>query len=166
MTIEVNPGLAKISGDLALPWGRIVVEELPPSAVSISKDQVLLNDELQPVESSTPMPMNIETDINIRIGDDFKLAAFGLEGGLQGRLNVTQKDKGPFILGEVNIVNGTYRSFGQDLQIQEGKVLMNGRLDQPYVAIKAIRNPNNTQDNVIAGVKSPGRQRTDHYHFL
>ncbi|EJN6828082.1 autotransporter assembly complex protein TamB [Vibrio cidicii] len=156
MTIEAKPGLAKISGDLALPWGRIVVEELPPSAVSISKDQVLVNAELQPVESSAPMPINIETDINIRIGDDFKLSAFGLEGGLQGRLNVTQKDKGPFILGEVNIVNGTYRSFGQDLQIQEGKVLMNGPVDQPYVAIKAIRNPNNTQDDVIAGVKVTG----------
>ncbi|ELP5730470.1 translocation/assembly module TamB [Vibrio vulnificus] len=156
MTIEVNPTLAKVTGNLALPWGRIVVEELPPSAVSVSKDQVMLNDQLEPLNNASSMPFNVETDINISIGDDFKLSAFGLEGGLIGKLNVTQKDKGPFILGEVNIVNGTYRSFGQDLLIKEGKVLMNGPVDQPYVAIKAIRNPENTQDDVIAGVKVTG----------
>ncbi|MCV6003840.1 translocation/assembly module TamB domain-containing protein, partial [Escherichia coli] len=91
-----------------------------------------------------PMPFDVETDINIKIGDDFQLAAFGLKGGLKGNLNVTQKDKGPFIVGEVNIVDGSYRSFGQDLVIEEGKILMNGPADQPYVSIKAIRNPDNT----------------------
>ncbi|MEE7775564.1 translocation/assembly module TamB domain-containing protein, partial [Vibrio parahaemolyticus] len=87
---------------------------------------------------------------------DFQLAAFGLKGGLKGSLNVTQKDKGPFIVGEVNIVDGSYRSFGQDLVIEEGKILMNGPADQPYVSIKAIRNPDNTQDDVIAGVRVTG----------
>jgi translocation and assembly module TamB len=75
---------------------------------------------------------------------------------LIGRLNVAQKDKGPMITGEVNIQNGSYRSFGQDLLIQEGKILMNGPVDQPYVSIRAVRNPNNTQDGVIAGVKVTG----------
>ncbi|MCV5640315.1 translocation/assembly module TamB domain-containing protein, partial [Escherichia coli] len=71
-------------------------------------------------------------------------------------LNVTQKDKGPFIVGEVNVVDGSYRSFGQDLLIKEGKILMNGPPDQPYLSIKAIRNPDNTQDDVIAGVQVSG----------
>ncbi|WP_176398603.1 hypothetical protein, partial [Vibrio cholerae] len=54
----------------------------------------------------------------------------GLQGNLVGRLNVAQKDKGPFILGEVNIRNGQYRSFGQDLQIKEGKSLASSQLDR------------------------------------
>ncbi|MCV5918920.1 translocation/assembly module TamB domain-containing protein, partial [Escherichia coli] len=83
------------------------------------------------------MPFDVETNINIKIGDDFQLAAFGLKGGLKGNLNVTQKDKGPFIVGEVNVVDGSYRSFGQDLLIKEGKILMNGPPDQPYLSIKA-----------------------------
>ncbi len=156
MTINVTPNLAKIDGDLALPWGRIVVDELPPSAVGVSKDQVILDKELQPIEKNPPIPFEVETNINIRIGDDFKLAAFGLESGLQGKLNVTQKDQGPYIVGEVNLIEGTYRSLGQDLQIQQGKILMNGPADQPYVSIRAIRNPDNTQDDVIAGVKVTG----------
>ncbi|MBW3697448.1 translocation/assembly module TamB [Vibrio sp. T187] len=156
MTIDVSPKLAKISGDIALPWGRIVVEELPPSAVGVSKDQVILNEDLEPVEGANTIPFEVETNVNISIGDDFLLSAFGLEGGLIGKLNVAQKDKGPFITGEVNIENGTYRSFGQDLIINEGKILMNGPADQPYVAISAIRNPDNTQDDVTAGVRVTG----------
>ncbi|MGF1844834.1 translocation/assembly module TamB [Vibrio clamense] len=156
MTIDVSPKLAKITGSIALPWGRIVVEELPQSAVGISKDQVILNKDLQPVDEATPIPFDVETDINISIGDDFLLSAFGLEGGLIGQLNVAQKDKGPFVTGEINIANGSYRSFGQDLLIKQGKILMNGPVDEPYVSIKAIRNPDNTQDKVTAGVKVSG----------
>ena len=156
MTIAVTPKLARIDGDIYLPWGRITVEELPPSAVGVSSDEVILNKDLQPEEENTELPMVLEVGVNIHIGDDFRLSAFGLRGGLIGKLNVTQKDKGPFIVGEIEIDKGVYRSFGQDLIIEEGKVLMNGPADQPYLAIKAIRNPDNTQDDVVAGIRVTG----------
>ncbi|MGL5431197.1 MAG: autotransporter assembly complex protein TamB [Vibrio sp.] len=156
LTLAMQPQLAKVTGNIALPWGRIVVEELPPSAIGISKDQVVLNANFEPVTEPNSLPFSLETDINLQIGDDFQLKAFGLQGNLVGRLNVAQKDKGPFILGEVNIRDGQYRSFGQDLQIKEGKILMNGPVDLPYLAITAIRNPNNTQDDVVAGVRVSG----------
>ncbi|GAK84726.1 uncharacterized protein YtfN [Vibrio ponticus] len=156
MTISASPKHARIDGKIALPWGRIVIDELPPSAVSVSKDQVIVDAKGKPIKEDTVVPFDIETNINIKIGDDFKLSAFGLEGGLVGELNVTQKNKGPFIVGEVNVEDGSYKSFGQDLLITEGKILMNGPADQPYVQITAIRNPDNTQDDVTAGVKVTG----------
>jgi len=156
LTLNMHPHLAKVTGNISLPWGRVVVEELPPSAVSVSKDQVLLNENLTPQEEQSGLPFNLETDVSIDIGDDFKLLAFGLEGELVGGVKVTQKDKGPLVNGEINIVNGSYRSFGQDLIIEEGKILMNGPVDQPYLSIKAIRNPDNTQDDVVAGVQVSG----------
>ncbi|MCG3742980.1 translocation/assembly module TamB [Vibrio cincinnatiensis] len=156
LTLAMQPEKANITGSISLPWGRITVEELPPSAVEVSKDQVLLSRDLIPIDESTPLPLRVETEVTIMIGDDVRLSAFGLQGELIGRLNVTQKDQGPFIVGEVNIFKGQYRSFGQDLLIQEGKILMNGPVDQPYLSIKAIRNPDNTQDDVIAGVQVTG----------
>ncbi|EOX3404401.1 translocation/assembly module TamB domain-containing protein [Vibrio cholerae] len=156
LTLTMQPQLARVTGNIALPWGRIVVEELPPSAIGVSKDQILLNADFEPLTDKERIPFSVESDVNVQIGDDFQLSAFGLQGNLVGRLNVAQKDKGPFILGEVNIRNGQYRSFGQDLQIKEGKILMNGPVDQPYLAITAIRNPNNTQDGVVAGVRVSG----------
>ncbi|NRB67516.1 MAG: translocation/assembly module TamB [Vibrio sp.] len=156
MTISASPKQAQIDGKISLPWGRIVIEELPPSAIGISKDQVILDDQLQPQNESSSVPFSVQTNININIGEDFKLSAFGLEGGLSGNLNVAQRDKGPFVTGEVNIVDGSYRSFGQDLLIKQGKVLMNGPVDQPYVQITAVRNPDNTRDEVTAGVRVTG----------
>lgn len=156
MKIRVTPALAKITGSIGIPWGRIVIKELPESAIGLSKDEIILNDDLQPVEENTPLPMTVETNINISIGDDVLLSAFGLEGGLVGNLNITQKNKGPFITGEVNIEEGTYRSFGQDLQISKGKILFNGPADQPYIDIEAVRNPDNTRDDVVAGVRVNG----------
>lgn len=94
MTIDVTPKLAKVEGNINLPWGRILIDELPPSAVGVSSDTVILNKDMQPVDGDEALPFNVETDINIKIGDDFQLSAFGLKGDLQGNLNVTQKDKG------------------------------------------------------------------------
>ncbi len=156
MTIEVTPTHAKVQGDINLPWARIVVEELPPSAVGVSSDVVILDENMQPIEDSVAVPFNVETDINIKIGNDFQLSAFGLEGGLRGNLKVSQRDKIPYVVGDVNIVDGSYRSFGQDLVIEEGTIIMSGPADQPYVSIKAIRNPDNTQDEVTAGVRVTG----------
>lgn len=156
LRISVIPSLATIEGDIYLPWGRILVEELPPSAISVSSDEVLLDKELAPVDGGTSLPFNVKTQVNIHIGDDFRLEAFGLAGSLVGLMNVSQNEKGPFVAGEVNILNGVYRSFGQDLIIKRGKVLMNGPVDLPFLDIEAIRNPDNTQDNVVAGIRVTG----------
>ncbi|SEG59742.1 translocation/assembly module TamB domain-containing protein [Vibrio hangzhouensis] len=156
MTIEATPTLAKVTGNINLPWGRILVEQLPQSAVAVSGDQVLLNPDMTPINEERAVPFNIETDVSISIGNDFRISAFGLKGGLQGKLHVSQKDQGPFVQGEVNIVNGSYSSFGQDLLIEEGKILMTGPVDQPYVNITAVRNPDTTADDVKAGVKVTG----------
>ncbi|WP_086982095.1 autotransporter assembly complex protein TamB [Vibrio aphrogenes] len=156
LTISLTPQVAKITGNIDIPWGRILVEDLPESAISVSKDEVLLDHDLEPVEQDTGLPMAIESDVMIHIGDDVSLSAFGLKGNLEGSLKVSQKDRGPFILGEIRIEKGYYQSFGQDLIIQEGKILMNGPADQPYLAIKAVRNPDNTEDDVIAGIQVTG----------
>ncbi|MBM7037333.1 autotransporter assembly complex protein TamB [Vibrio ulleungensis] len=156
LNISIVPGNIKVDGKVALPYGRITVQSLPESAVSLSSDEVLLDEDLQPLEEQSEIPFNIETNINVVIGDDFRLSAFGLRGSLVGDLSVTQKDQAPFIIGEVNIVDGAYRALGQDLVISEGKILFNGPADQPYLAVTAIRNPDNTQDDVTAGVRVSG----------
>ncbi|PWI33633.1 hypothetical protein DI392_09225 [Vibrio albus] len=156
LQIEASPGLAKISGDIYLPWARLEVEELPESAVSVSSDEVVLDKNLNPVKEKKPMTLTVETDVRVHIGDDFRLSAFGLEGYLNGLLNISQKDQAPFVVGDVEIRDGTYRSFGQDLIINEGKILMNGPVDRPYVSIKAIRNPENIQDEVTVGIAVTG----------
>ncbi|MGB2079816.1 MAG: translocation/assembly module TamB domain-containing protein, partial [Vibrio sp.] len=156
LQINMSPEIAKISGEVNLPYARIKVAQLPESAVSVSSDEVILDQNLEPVVEDDALPMLMQMAIAVNIGDDVHVSAFGLETDLEGHLKVSQKNKGPFVLGDIEMVDGTYASFGQDLIIQEGKISMNGPVDQPYVTIKAIRNPDSTEDDVVAGVYISG----------
>ena len=61
------------------------------------------------------------------------------------------------IYGEVNIAKGSYyRALGQELSIRKGQILFNGPAEQPYLSIEAIRDPDNVEDDVIAGVRVTG----------
>lgn len=156
LKINVTPQAAKISGTVGVPYARIKVAQLPASAVGTSSDEVILDENLKPVVEDEGLPMLMDLAIAVSIGDDVHVSAFGLETNLEGNLRVSQKNKGPFVLGDIEMIDGTYKSFGQDLQITEGKITMNGPVDQPYVSIKAIRNPDSTEDDVIAGIQVTG----------
>ncbi|MDC0611279.1 translocation/assembly module TamB [Vibrio sp.] len=155
INLHMKPSLAQIDGTVKIPKGIIEVEELPESAVEVSKDQVIVDAKGDPVAEQV-MPFKVDTNIEVQLGDELRLSAFGLKGRLQGLLKIAQKDNAPFVTGDVNILNGTYRSFGQDLVIQQGKVMMNGSVNKPYVNITAIRNPDNIEDDVTAGIKVSG----------
>lgn len=58
--------------------------------------------------------------------------------------------------GELNLREGTYRAFGQDLLIRTGQIGFSGPIDKPFLNIKAIRNPDNTANDVIAGITLTG----------
>lgn len=156
LTIKASPKYAEVTGNVAIPWGRITVDQLPESAVSVSDDEVLLTGDLQPIEDEPVIPFKVKTNVLVKIGDDVRLSAFGLKSELIGELNVRQQDKGPMVYGEVNLQKGTYRSFGQELLIRKGQILFNGPADQPYLAIEAIRDPDNVEDDVIAGIRVNG----------
>ncbi|MGF1725148.1 autotransporter assembly complex protein TamB [Photobacterium nomapromontoriensis] len=156
LTIKATPKRAEVTGSIAIPWGRITVDQLPKSAVAVSKDEILLNANLQPIKEKKKSPFAIKTNILVRIGDDVQLSAFGLKSGLVGDLNIRQSDKGPLVYGEINLRDGTYRSFGQELVIRKGQILFNGPADQPYLSIEAIRDPNNIENDVIAGIRVTG----------
>ncbi|MDD1781607.1 translocation/assembly module TamB [Enterovibrio sp. ZSDZ35] len=156
MTLKATPKQVDVTGNVSVPWGRIIVESLPPSAVQVSSDLVILNDDLKPVSEENKDPLTINAKIKVNIGDDVRLEAFGLKTNLEGKLDVQSNKKGPSVGGDVNLVDGTYSSFGQDLLIKKGLILFNGPPEQPYLQVEAIRNPDNIEDGVEAGIRVTG----------
>ncbi|MEZ8141438.1 translocation/assembly module TamB domain-containing protein [Enterovibrio sp. FF113] len=156
MTLKATPKQIDVTGNVSVPWGRIVVESLPASAVQVSSDVVILNDDLKPISENESSPISINAKIGVNIGDDVRLEAFGLVTNLVGKLDVSSNKKGPSVSGEINLEDGTYRSFGQDLLIQKGQILFNGPPEQPYLQVEAIRNPDAIDDNVEAGIRVTG----------
>lgn len=153
--LDATPQMLSLNGHVDIPWARITVQELPESAVSVSSDEVMLDDQLQPVETQTAsIPIN--SNLTIHIGDNVRLDAFGLKARLEGDLKVAQDKRGLGLNGQVDIPSGRFHAYGQDLIIRKGLLLFSGPPDQPILNIEAIRNPEATEDDVTAGVKVTG----------
>ena len=165
VVVKASPKLLDLSGNVDIPWARIAIESLPDNAEPVSEDEVILNGPRKSEEelinrqfaSETKSGMQIQSDLKIKIGDDVHLNAYGLKTNLDGLLSVKQ-DKGKLgLFGQINLKNGRYASFGQDLLIRKGQVSFSGLPSQPMLNIEAIRNPEAMEDSkVTAGVKVIG----------
>ncbi|QCZ95056.1 DUF490 domain-containing protein [Salinimonas iocasae] len=150
----VSPEAVEVRGTVNIPWARAKIEELPESAVAPSKDVYLRGE--PPKED----PLSIvNADIDVLIDDDktgeVKLEAFGLTANLTGHLQVKTQ---PALVGfgALQIMDGRFQAYGQDLLIRTGEVQFNGPLDQPQLLVEAIRSPAKTDDGVIAGIRIDG----------
>ncbi|MDA5549252.1 translocation/assembly module TamB [Yersinia massiliensis] len=155
IVFEATPQLFTLNGSVDIPWARITVQEVPETAVGVSSDEVMLNNDLKPISPrSNSIPIN--SNLVIRVGNDVRLNAFGLKARLQGDLKMVQDQRGLGLNGQINIPSGSFRAYGQDLIVNKGVLLFSGPPDQPLLNIEAIRNPDATADGVTAGVRVTG----------
>lgn len=163
VSLDISPNLlitatAKsidLKGDVAVPWARVFIEELPPSIVSVSSDEVILDSQLKPV-TKQQQGIQINTDLSLKIGSDVWFDAFGLNAKLTGLLRVKQDHNGLELHGQVDIPEGRFKAYGQDLLIRKGLLIFAGPPSQPQLDIEAVRNPESTENNVTAGLKVTG----------
>ena len=155
IVFNATPSLFTLDGNVDIPWARIVVKEVPESAVGVSSDEVMLNRDLKPEKTqSASIPIN--SNLNIHVGNNVRLDAFGLKARLTGDLKVAQDKQGLGLNGQINIPEGRFHAYGQDLIVRKGELLFSGPPDQPLLNIEAIRNPESTENDVIAGVRVTG----------
>ncbi len=157
LQVNLLPDAIAIQGEVNLDYARIKVKELPPDAQSPSDDVVLVNAPTEQEELARPVNMLVQINIDPLKNDDVKLEAFGLKTDLQGELALKQEVGKLSGLGELRLVNGSYKAYGQDLIIRKGNIQFSGPLDSPSIDILAIRSPDKTQDDVIAGIKVFGQ---------
>ncbi|WP_213714677.1 autotransporter assembly complex protein TamB [Cedecea lapagei] len=150
-----TPSLFTLNGNVDVPWARIVVHDVPDSAVGVSSDEVMLDKDLKPVNpKSAEIPIN--SNLTIHVGNNVRLDAFGLKARLTGDLKMVQDKQGLGLNGQINIPQGRFHAYGQDLIVRKGELLFSGPPDNPYLNIEAIRNPDSTENSVTAGVRVTG----------
>ena len=155
IVFNATPSLFTLDGNVDIPWARIIVKDVPESAVGVSSDEVMLNSDLKPEKTqSASIPIN--SNLNIHVGNNVRLEAFGLKARLTGDLKVAQDKQGLGLNGQINIPEGRFHAYGQDLIVRKGELLFSGPPDQPLLNIEAIRNPESTENDVIAGVRVTG----------
>ncbi|WKE64489.1 translocation/assembly module TamB [Gallaecimonas kandeliae] len=159
--IRLSPDLSvgigeanSVEGKVVIPWARIKVKELPQSAVSASKDVVVVTKDGEKKEVAVPLTMHL----GVELGDDVRLEALGLKTKLKGGLALVQEPgKALRGNGEIRLADGTYKAYGQNLQIRTGSILFTGALDSPNLKLEAIRNPSTISDpDIVAGVRVTG----------
>lgn len=157
IVFEAMPALFTLNGKVDVPWARIAMKEVPQSAVALSSDEVLFDDNLKLISDSTKSDaIPISTNLLIHVGDDVYIDAFGLKAKLKGDLKVLQDKRGLGLNGQIDIPSGHFHAYGQNLIIEKGQLLFSGPVHPPYLNIEAIRNPDNTEDDVTAGVRITG----------
>ncbi len=96
-----------------------------------------------PPAASPLLAQTVVPDIRITLdpGSNFQLQGHGIQTRLAGLL--TLKAQGlhatPRLSGELHTVNGSYRAYGQRLQIEEGRLQFGGAYDNPALDILALR---------------------------
>lgn len=154
IAIAFNQNLMQVNGKIVVPSGRVKLNSLPQGAVQASSDEVIIT---KTGKKSSQLPFDYELDLTVEVKDRFTVDSFGLTSFVKGGLKLTKTAQTPLLaVGDVNLIDGYYRAFGQELMIDTGQVGFNGAIDKPYLNIRAIRNPDYTDDGVIAGVKLTG----------
>lgn len=155
ITADFDGKRMKVTGEVGIPEAELNINTLPPSAVGPSDDLVLLNEDLEP-ETKAESPIPLFMQVFVDLGPDVNVNVFNLAANLAGRLQVNQGATGLAVAGEIRIPEGRFKAYGQDLNITEGRITFAGPPDKPYVNIKAIRNPDVTEDGVTAGLTVEG----------
>jgi translocation and assembly module TamB len=141
----------KLTGELTVPKAEITPQGLGGGGVSPSSDQVIVGAEAPVAEK----PIAITTDVRIALGDSVTLEGYGLKTRLEGAVTVFEEPgretRGQ---GELRLVDGAYKAYGQNLTIDYGRLIFTGgAITQPAVELRAVRKP---RDDIEVGVRVRG----------
>lgn len=153
LTIAADPKQIKVRGKVTIPEAKIRVHRLPAKATDVSSDTEVVGQ--APARAYGPA---IDAQIELALGRQVRIEAFGLGGNLSGNLNVReQSGTPPTADGSLNIVNGTYQAYGLDLTLSRGRLNFAGAIDNPGLDVVAQRQtgPVTATLTVTGTLKSP-----------
>lgn len=156
LKVSVAPKRVDVKGSVTIPQAAITPRNLPAAGVTTaSSDQVIVTHKSRPAQA---VSRAIHADVNVILGNKVHIKGFGLSADLGGKLRVVQQPGNqPTGTGAINITNGSYKAYGQNLDIEKGKILFaGGPVSQPGIDIKAVRHPTRT---VTVGVQISGSLR-------
>lgn len=167
LAFDIRPDNIKLSGSIAVPNAQFKLDELPASAKSPTSDTIIIGEpEPEPI-----IPTGLDIDLRILIDkpklERVNIDALDLKASLAGdlRLRVIQEKSTQtgnispmqtYLNGTVNILQGRYAAYGQVLQVRTGNIFFTGPPSLPQFDISAVRDPLNTADQVVAGIRVSG----------
>ena len=153
LKLDITQQQVRIDGTVTIPkaWLRPGGER--PGAVKASDDVVIVNG---PDGDAPPKPKGLEIFAKVRVilGNDVQVETPAFKGKLKGNLLVEETPQlAPRGSGNIEVVAGNYRIYGEEIQIQRGQLLFSSSpLDNPGLDLRVARQ----------SADSTSSQRLDH----
>ncbi len=145
-------GLLKMTGVVVVPTAKIDLERLDQS-VSVSSDVVVLD----PRDAPETGGFLIDTDVSLQLGRDVRLKGFGLDGAINGTLQVRDQPGRPALATGTLEARGRYTAYGQALTIKRSRLTYaKSSINNPALDIVAERN----FEDVTVGIRVQGNARS------
>ncbi|MEM9397649.1 MAG: translocation/assembly module TamB domain-containing protein, partial [Pseudomonadota bacterium] len=148
--IQLGAGNADLSGSFKVHEGTL------PLARS-SKGGIALSDDIQEVEDTRGGPTRFEfkSEIELELEPGFTLRSKELELTLSGRLRARTEPLAPAqVFGDLQVLGGELRAFGQSLRVAEGTISFLGDASNPGLDLRAERTIRG--ENLRVGVRVTG----------
>jgi translocation and assembly module TamB len=135
-TLKADEALFILPEDTAPQLGDDVLVRTP------SNSQVRTVSAPMPATSGVDRRVTADVAITLDLGQNFEVRGRGLVTHLAGTLELRstpQHGMTPQLSGQLRTVRGTYKAYGQQLDIEEGVLRFTGPYDNPALDILAIR---------------------------
>ncbi len=153
LQLTLNQQGLKLAGSLAVPQANIVLTSLPAEAVAVSDDEVIVPVTAKQRQNQV-WPVNM--DIRVSLGKQVHVQGYGLKTRLQGDLQAVYRRGRIQLFNELNLREGVYQSYGQDLKLEKGQLLFTGDIKNPAIHLLAFRKAIAKDDPVTAYLKVTG----------
>lgn len=148
LDVKVTADAVRVTGRLAVPKARITPRDLPAAgAKTVADDTVIVTNKQSAVEAAARA---IYANVLVVLGD-VRFKGFGLKAQLNGKLRVQQSPGQPVTAaGKITIVEGSYRAYGQSLDIKKGHIYFaGGPISNAGIELRAVRYP---AEDITVGV--------------
>jgi len=149
-----------ITGDVVLPYARLLRPDTLTSAQRASSDEVIVSANQAPPGES----FHVFSDLTLRLGERVTIDTLGLVGRLSGSLRTVADDSGfNRGTGELQVEEGSYTAYGRKLEVERGRLqFKDGPLNDPIIDLRAIKK----FTDIIAGVNVRGTLRQPRLTFF
>ena len=152
LNISITPKVVSILGKVKIPEAFINLKNIPETSIDETSDAYVVGEKKKGENISV---IRLQPNVMIELGDKVRINAFDLRAKLSGSVKITNNKQDILANGSLRVTEGKYQAYGQDLSIENGRLIFNGSPKLIGMDIRATRKV----DKTIVGVHLGGNLR-------
>ncbi len=136
-TLAFRRGSVTLAGALKADEGYF---EFRPTGADVPGDDVIVRGREKRPSRNVAQRVPFNVDLDLDFGDKLQFVGEGFDTSLGGKLHVKTTGEHDLVAsGTIDVIRGTYTTFGQRLTIQRGRLFFDGPPDNPGLDVLALR---------------------------